>query len=246
MSKVIKKVHIKSAWPIYGAAGMFLLMALILPIYKFWAILLAGALAAGTYFGLDKFVFPGRDDEVEEIVFTGDKELDALLQQADGILERFEATAQASGDEKVRGNISRIIAASDGIIEEVIQDKGDRGDAYTFFSYYLPTLDKLNTFYNDYALAGKGDNALRSKERIENCLEMVAVSFEKFLDKLYNNEAVAIKASIDVLKTMLRADGLAGKQTSVQADPTYELEAINNNLREEADKEQQLAATSTH
>lgn len=247
MSKKITKKHISSALPIYGAAGIFFVASLILPIYKLWAIIGAAALAAGGYFGLTK-VYPGRDEITEEEVLTGNKELDERIMRARSILERFSYAADRADDDAVRNNIARIIKSADGIVDEVIADAADRGDAYTFFEYYLPTLDQLLGYYTGFALSDKGENAVRSRERIESCLAMVADAFEKFLDKLYHNEAVSIKASVDVMKTMLRADGLAGREAAPASpkayDPVVGIENINARLREEAKREQGITLTS--
>ncbi|MCR4577294.1 MAG: hypothetical protein K5784_05265 [Clostridiales bacterium] len=242
-----KKLHIKSALPIYAAAGAFVLFALILPIYKLWAILLSAALAAGCYFALDKLVFTGRDITVTEEILTGDKELDALIKQARGTIESFRTIAEKSGDQSVKEYLTRISDSSEDIIEEVVNDKSDRGDAYTFFSYYMPTLDKLMGYYD--TLAGKGSMAEEGRGRIESCLGMVAQAFEKFRDKLYKNEAAEIKVSIEVLKTMLRADGLADKQERPRASGVdAEIDDISKQLQTELQEEEKrlLAATATN
>jgi len=244
MSKQIKKVTHKSALPIYGMALIFFVLALILPIYKLWAIILDAAISAGGWFGLTK-LFPDRIEEVEEDVLTGNAELDAQIIESRRILTRFRETADRAGDEKVKRNITRIANAAEGIIDEVIADEGDRGDAYTFFIYYMPTLDKLLGFYSGFALTDKGENAKESRARIEGCLDMVAEAFERFLDKLYRNEAIAIKASVDVLKTMLRSDGLADKQTSGSSDPVRDIETISSQLKEEASREQGISVAGT-
>ena len=241
-------VHIKSAIPLYGAAALVVLCALIFPVYKLWAIILTAAFAAAGWFVLTK-MYPGRDETTVEEILTGDKELDGQIKQARAILERFRQTAEKAGDETVKSNIIRIADAAEGIVDEVIADKGDRSDAYTFFSYYLPTLDQLNTYYNDFALTVKGDNAASSKKRIEGCLGMVADSFEKFLNKLYHNEAVSIKASVEVMKTMLRADGLASKESTgsyVSAGADTVIDVITANLKSEAELEQQLTSAGTN
>ena len=248
MKPQIKKtiVHIKSALPIFGAAAVFLLFSLILPIYSLWAILVSAALAAAAYFALDKFVFTGRDEEVVEEILTGDKELDAQIKQSRAILERFRAAAETAGDENVSGYLTRIADSAEGIIDEVVHDSADRGDAYTFFSYYMPTLDKLLSYYTQFALSGKGENALKSKARIEDCLKMVAQAFEKFQDKLYRNEAVEIKASVDVMKLMLRTDGLTGNAASDEAEADRALADLSARLQNEADMEQATLTQSTH
>ena len=237
-------VHIKSAIPLYGAAALVVLCALIFPVYKLWAIILTAAFAAAGWFVLTK-MYPGRDETTVEEILTGDKELDGQIKQARAILERFRQTAENAGDETVKSNITRIADAAEGIVDEVIQDKGDRSDAYTFFSYYLPTLDQLNGYYTDFALSTKGENAEVSKRRIEGCLGMVAESFEKFLNKLYHNEAVSIKASVEVLKTMLRADGLADKErkSAVTSGADVAIDVITRQLETEAELEKNIPAT---
>ena len=53
------KKRIPSAIPIYGAAAVWLVMGLILPIYRLWAIFLTLALSAVSALALNK-KFPGR------------------------------------------------------------------------------------------------------------------------------------------------------------------------------------------
>lgn len=240
-------VHIKSALPVFGAAAVVLIGALLFPIYRFGWFAAVAVLAAGAYFFLDKIVFTGRDEEIVEELYTGDKELDEKIKYSREVLERFRQAAIQAGDDEIAGQINRIADSAEGIIDEVIQDKGDRGDANTFFSYYMPTLDKLLSYYTQFAVSGKGENAASSKRRIEGCLGMVADSFDKFLDKLYRNEAVEIKASVDVLKTMLRMDGLSGKTDAApSAAPTADIDAITARLQKEAEMEQKQVAQATH
>ncbi|MBR5009568.1 MAG: 5-bromo-4-chloroindolyl phosphate hydrolysis family protein [Clostridia bacterium] len=233
----IKTVHINSALPYFGTAIAVVLLSLILPIYRLWAFLLAAALCVGAFFAL-KAAFPGRDETVEEEIFTGDKELDDQIKAARATFKKFRAAAEEAKDEKVASSIRRIADAGENVIEEVIKDKGDRGDAYTFFSYYTPTLDTLLSHYTGFALSGKGENAAESRRRIEDCLNMVAGSFEKFQDKLYRNEAVEIKASVDTMKIMLSTDGLRTR-VSPTADPIKQLEQIATGLKTESEMEQQ-------
>lgn len=206
----IVRTRIKSALPIFAAAAVFFLIALIKP-YSLVCLLIAGALAAGAYYALDKLVFTGRVTESVREVLTGDEELDAQIRQSRVTLAKFRETAAQAGDEKIAADLNRIADSAERIIDEVVADPRDRGDANTFFSYYMPTLDKLLGFYTSFASAGNHPNAVQSRARIEGCLGMVADSFDKFLDQLYRNEAGEIKVSIEVLKTMLRSDGLAQK-----------------------------------
>ena len=187
--KKTQKVHIKSALPIFAAAGAFAICSLIFPIYNLWGILVSAAISAAAYFALDALVFKGRDATLETEEFTGDKELDRQISYGQQIIARFRSVADSAGDEAVSAVITRIADASEGIVDETIDDPEDRSNTYTFFSYYLPTLDKLLGYYSQFSSIRQGENMNGSIRRIEGCLGMVADSFEKFLDKLYKNES---------------------------------------------------------
>ncbi|MBQ3668070.1 MAG: 5-bromo-4-chloroindolyl phosphate hydrolysis family protein [Clostridia bacterium] len=255
-TKKTLKVHIKSALPIFIAAGVFALCSLIFPIYNFWAILLSAALSVGAYFGTDLFLFKGRDATLTREEYTGNRELDEQIAYSNQIIARFRAAAESAGDASVAAAITRIADASEGIIDEVIDDPEDRSNAYTFFSYYLPTLDKLLGYYSQFSATRSGENANGSIRRIEGCLDMVAGAFEKFLNKLYNNESAEIATGIEALKIMLRMDGLTNKtemeraKTSKTAYSASEIDAeienISKQLQNEADLENKQVAAATH
>ena len=252
-TRKVTKVHIKSALPIFAAAGAFLLGMLILPGYRLWAILVSAGLAAGAYFVGELRFFKGRDAELVTDEYTGDRELDALIKHGYETVGRFRAVADSAGDEAVSALVSRIADAADGIVDDVIMDPQDRGDVDTFFSYYLPTLDKLLHYYDQFSKNDFGENARESRKRIEGCLTMVAGSFEKFLDKLYRNDASEISVSIETLKIMLRTDGLAKKEDTKSTPVSYtasqmdaEIESISNQLQSEAEMERRQAVATTH
>ena len=254
-----KQVHIDSALPIFAAAGVFLLGSLIFPVYNLWGILVSGGLAAATFAALKLKVFKGREASVTHEYYTGDKQLDAQIKYGFETIERFRLIAQKEGDGETAASLTRIADAAEGIVDDVITDPQDRGDASTFFSYYLPTIDKLMYYYEQFSKNAHGENAAYSKARVESCLGMVAGAYEKFLDKLYRNDAAEIKTSIEVLKIMLRSEGLASKEdTKTQikkpdmsaysaSEMDADIENISKSLQSEADMElKQVAAGSAH
>ena len=84
----MKTKKIKSAIPIYGAALVWLLLGVICPtmLLKLWFLLIAAVLSAAAYFVLSK-VFKGREVQVRESANSGDKGIDALIE--DGRLDAF-------------------------------------------------------------------------------------------------------------------------------------------------------------
>lgn len=204
-----KTITHKSAMPYYAAGAVFLLWALITPIYKLAFLLIGAALAVSAWL-LAKKLFPGRVETYTVQEFTGDEELDKQIKFARELNERVGAIAKETPDAGVKETLVSISSSTDRIIEDVVRDSTGRNDAYTFFSYYLPTLDKLLSFYT--ADVGAGENAVESKTRIKNSLTMVASAFEKQADNMYKNEAMDIKTDIAVMETMLRSEGLIDKK----------------------------------
>ena len=51
----------------------------------------------------------------------------------------------------------------------------------------------------------------KSKENIENILDLLVTGFEQQVDQLFKNETIDISSDISVLETMIQKDGLSGK-----------------------------------
>ena len=89
--KMVEK-KIRSALPLYIAAGAFLVCAAVLPVYSLPGFLGACAVAAGAYFLSDKKI-PPRVVMVpapEDPFATGEEALDAALEKARDDLEKLE------------------------------------------------------------------------------------------------------------------------------------------------------------
>ena len=208
-NKKTKTIHHPSAIPLYAAGAIFLLWALITPIYRLSYILIGAGLSIAAWLAAKRF-FPGRTETYEIEEYTGDEELDKQIKYARQLNKRVGEIAKQTPDTAIRESLESVTRSTDRIIEDVVRDETGRNDAYTFFSYYLPTLDKLLSFYT--ADVGAGANASESKSRIKNSLSMVADAFSKQADNMYKNEAMDIKTDIAVMETMLRSEGLIEKE----------------------------------
>ncbi len=82
----------------------------------------------------------------------------------------------------------------------------------TFMNYYLPTTLKLLESYSRIERVGvAGENMKKSKENIENILDLLVVGFEQQVDQLFKNESIDISSDISVLEQMMQKDGLSGR-----------------------------------
>lgn len=218
----MKKKRIKSAIPIYASAAVWLLLGLICPrmLLKGWFLLLAAVLSAAAYFLLGR-VFPGREVEVREAANSGDKTIDALIEEGRGKLDSLRASNAAIPDPEISKKLDRMVKAGEEIFSLLERDTSKAQAVRRFMNYYLPTADKL---MNSYRLMqdtqSGGENIARAMQSVENSLGMIADAFEKQLDNLYRDRTLDIETDIEVLETMMAGDGLTGKGSMKENEQT--------------------------
>ena len=202
------KKKIKSAIPIYAAAVVWLLLGLICPrmLLKLWFLPITAALSAAAYFAAQKF-FPGR-----EAVQSGDRNVDAMIEQGRSQLARLKAANEAIPDADISAALDRMTNAGEAIFDVLARDPKQMQAVRKFMNYYLPTADKLMQSYRLMRdTTPVSENMARAMESIRKSLSMIADAFEKQLDNLYGDRALDIETDIDVLETLMRADGLIGR-----------------------------------
>ena len=208
----MKKVHIKSAIPIYIAAAVWVIFGIVRPtaLLKLSTLLIAAAVSIFLYLIAGK-VFPGRTIEVREKIKTGDSALDAEIEKGLLRLENLRKANVAIEHPGISCELDRMVNAGDQIFGELERDKRKYSLVRRFMNYYLPTSEKLMDQYQVLMNAQvKGENVLSSMNRIENSLGMIAGAFERCLDKLYADQELDIDAEIEVMRKMLESDGLSG------------------------------------
>ena len=204
------KKRIPSAIPIYGAAAVWLVMGLILPIYRLWAIFLTLALSAVSALALKK-KFPGREVEVVRRADTGDETVNRQIEEDRETLRRIHASNEAIPDPELSEEIRRMEAAGGAIFDALEKDVTKASQVRRFMTYYLPTTDKLLSRYRELQnVASGGENVNRAMDSIRRSMGMVATAFEKQLDALYKDSALDIETDIEVLETMLSTEQGSG------------------------------------
>lgn len=206
----MKKVHLKSAIPIYIAAAVWLLMGLIFPklLMKIPGFLATVALSAAGY-AVGSRVFPGRDITVEEKIETGDAQLDRDIADGRARLERLKAANAEIPHPGITRSLDRMTRAGEQIFRELGRDPGKVTLVRRFMNYYLPTAEKLMEQYKLLnATQVKGENIASAMGRIESSVGMIADAFDKCADNLFKDDEMDIDAEIQVMKTMLTGDSL--------------------------------------
>jgi len=206
----MKKVHIKSAIPIYIAAALWLLVGLVAPklLMRLPGLLVTAVLSVAAYLGTSK-LFPGRDVEVQEKIATGDAAVDREIEVARQRLENLRKANEAIPDPQITANLDRMYTSGQQIFKELGRDPRKIALVRRFMNYYLPTSEKLMEQYQILMNAPtKGENIKSAMGTIESSLGLAANAFEKCADNLYKDDEMDIDAEIKVMQTMLSGDNL--------------------------------------
>lgn len=208
MNKIMEIRH-PSVLPLYGAGLVWLLGALVLPIDQLWGFLLTAAVSVVIGLLL-KRVCPGRIERVEVPVSTGDAERDALIEAVETNRAALHSINERIPDDQLSAAILRMERACDGILESCLSKGGcDDRTLRRFAKYYLPDAVKILDLYAELDEKGvNGENADEVRREVEENAQIIAAAFEKQLDGLYTERAMDISTDLDVLKGMLKGQGL--------------------------------------
>lgn len=205
----MRAVTKKSALPIYAAGVVWLVWALLFPLYSLTHYALCLALSLAAFFLLGKVIPDTVTYEPIPLQATGDDEADALLQTGAGHLQRISATAAQIENPAIRQKADKLGSTCQRIFDYVRQNPKSARSLRKFLNYYLPTLQKLLTTYELMEEQGvEGENITASKARISEMLDTMDQAFEKQLDALFGDTALDIDTDITVMEGMLAKEGL--------------------------------------
>ena len=218
----MRKNKRKNGLPIYVFILLWLLCALILPLYRLYGILIAaGVSLAGAaltaHFRREKAAAapaeptPEPAAKAEPPKSKYGPEVEAII--ADGKLAMREMGRLYGSipNPEIRGKINEIMAVSDKIIRDAMADPSDVPQIRKFLDFYLPTTIKLLNAYDRMgSMEISGENITGSMQRIEDMLDTTIAACNKQLDSLFANQAADIQTDIDVMNGMLAREGLGG------------------------------------
>ena len=173
MAKKYKKNPWSKSGPIYVAAAVWLGWSLAFPLYSFSGYLLAG-LASLAGWGISKMFWPKHTNELEvsdepEVIQekkeeekeevktdpdikrrprTGDKAIDALLDEEEKAISEMRRLDRSIEDEKVSAQIVHLEEVTTKIVNFIVENPKKKSSVRKFFNYYLPTTLKLLNAYD--------------------------------------------------------------------------------------------------
>ena len=207
-----KKIVHKSAAPLYAAAVVWVLYALLFPLHRlthFIVVILASALVGG----IAKLICKDVVEEVEvpaEPETTGNAELDKMIDACDKAIAEMKRLDDNIADEKISAQIVRLGTLTEKILGQVKADPAKLPQIRKFMNYYLPTTLKLLNAYDRMGAQGvEGENISGTMAKVEQMMGTVVTAFEKQLDSLFGSEALDISTDITVLENMMAREGLS-------------------------------------
>ena len=225
----MEKKTIRSGAPFACLGAAVLLVALVLGIGSFFSYVLAAAAGAAA-FAAGRKLFPDREIEVERAPKSGNAEVDALIREARAQLEAIAAANDAIAEDVLSSQIADIENTCRKILARLEEQPNMLSSLRTFQRYYLPVTLKLlgeRAGLEHEVNAGQGGEIAK---KIRTAMGEVQTAFHRQLAALDEYRFINLESEMDVLRDMLKADGLieteepAPKQEATQAeDPFTEL-----------------------
>ena len=207
----MKKIVHKSAAPLYAAAVVWVLYALLFPLYRVIHFVVVAAASALVYL-IAKALCPDVVEEVKEEEkprTTGNAELDKMIADGKLAISEMKRLNDNIQDETISRQIDRMEEISGKIFAQVEAEPKKLPQIRKFMSYYLPTTLKILNAYDRMSGQGvAGENIGGTMKRVEDMLETIVQAFEKQLDSLFGAEALDISTDITVLDNMMAREGL--------------------------------------
>ena len=204
-----KQIIRKSAAPLYATAVVWVLYALLFPLYKPVHFLIA--IAASAVVGvIARLLCKDVVEEVEEPVTTGNAELDKMIAECDTAISEMKRLDDNIADETISAQIVRLEELTAKIINQVKAEPAKLPQIRKFMNYYLPTTLKLLNAYDRMSAQGvAGENISSTLSKVAQMMGTIVIAFEKQLDSLFGSEALDISTDITVLENMMVREGLS-------------------------------------
>ena len=207
MSRIIE-IKKKPAAPWYIAGAVWVVGALALPIYELWALGLVAVASVAALAAAVKLCPPVIVTK-EVPWFTGREDADEMLNRIDADRKRLLELDERIPADALSAAIRRMEAACSGILAQLEKDPDKASQVRRFTNHYLPDAVKILTLYAEMEETGvSGENAEEVRRQVEANAAVIATAFENQLDSLYSAAALDLDADLEVLKGMLKGQGL--------------------------------------
>lgn len=207
MAQWQEKRH-KPVLPLYMAALIWPVGALVLPPYTLSNLLILAGLSLMVY-AVGSVFCPTRVERVPVRYATGSEDVDTLLAGIEENLQKLQTLNDQIPDTVLSRQMDRMAAATHSMLSVVAENPDKARQIDRFARYYLPeSLKILGTWASLEKNGVKGQNADQLLQEIRQSAQTMATAFENQLDALYSAEVLDIAADIAVLDGIFKSQNL--------------------------------------
>ena len=140
---------------------------------------------------------------------SGEEAVDEVIKKANATLYEIKLLNKRIPNQPFTQKVAHTVSLAETLLHIVVQQPEKLEKITRFLDYYLPTIAKMVKHYHEIEVHRvQGENALLTKTRIREGMDIVNTAFTKQLDEMYGEDAMDISSDIDVLEAMLKQDGL--------------------------------------
>jgi 5-bromo-4-chloroindolyl phosphate hydrolysis protein len=215
--KQFREVRVKAFNPIYVIGLVWIIYGLIFPLFRITDFLIVGAISAIGFISAKRFI--PEKVLLQPLTETGslDKRCMEIIETGFGYIEELEKAHGRCCDKDLTDlilstQINEIVNISRQMLDHTVKNPRVALELRNFIDYYFPeTIKLLNTYTEMRAQSVKSDNIQAIMDKVHSVMDTIVKAFNKQLDNMFADKKLDIKTDIEVLQTVLSAEGLAEK-----------------------------------
>jgi 5-bromo-4-chloroindolyl phosphate hydrolysis protein len=123
-------------------------------------------------------------------------------------LSKLRASADRIQDRTVQVKAKNICALTEKILDDIKKDPKDVKPARSFLNYYLDTAMNILKQYNELAVQKVSSEEVKEViKKVDRTLGTLEQAFEKQLEKLMENDVLALNTELTVLERTIEMEG---------------------------------------
>jgi len=212
MLQPVKEVHTRKVpnnKVFYAIALLWALGTLVLPMYKLYSYLILAIISAAAFFILRKTVFPDIEEEyeVETLRSYHSKLQQQFIEDGTRTLNSIIEINKRIDNPELNENVRELVDTSDKILDYVYEHETAASGLRKLVNYYLPTIEKLLTRYDEVE-EQTVDKVVDSKKKVEDLIRTTNIAFRNQLNSLYDSDTLDINSEVKVLEKIFVQEGL--------------------------------------
>ena len=212
MLQPVKEVHTRKVpnnKVFYAIALLWALGTLVLPMYKLYSYLILAIISAAAFFILRKTVFPDIEEEyeVETLRSYHSKLQQQFIEDGTRTLNSIIEINKRIDNPELNENVRELVDTSDKILDYVYEHETAASGLRKLVNYYLPTIEKLLTRYDEVE-EQTVDKVVDSKKKVEDLIRTTNIAFRNQLNSLYDSDTLDINSEVKVLEKTFVQEGL--------------------------------------